>query len=138
MLTVGIRNIAGSRVRLENQKTGADLHQRGHFYLAESGHFYLAPIDAPRIICTMLKCPPRKDALRACRSAGCLIAMTDQKNSGPQAALTPINLSVFQPTEVVRCWPFEGSTVLAVSRADLDTAATRCWEGRPTALAVSG
>ncbi len=25
--------------------------------------------------------------------------MTDQKNSGPQAALTPINLSVFQPTE---------------------------------------
>src|SRR5277367_4518732 len=26
---------------LENQKTGAGLHQCGHFYLAESGHFYL-------------------------------------------------------------------------------------------------
>ena len=28
-----------------------------------------------RIICTMLKCPPRKDALRAGRSAGSLIVI---------------------------------------------------------------
>lgn len=36
-----------------------------------------------RIICTMLKCPPRKETLRACRCAGCLIAITDVNNSGP-------------------------------------------------------
>jgi hypothetical protein len=44
--------------------------------------------------------------LRACRSAGSLIAMADTNNSSPSAALKPTNLSVFQPTEVVRCWPF--------------------------------
>ena len=48
------RNIAGSRVRLENQKTGADVHQRGHFYLAESGHFYLATTAPLRIMYIML------------------------------------------------------------------------------------
>ena len=53
MLTLGIRNIAGSRVRLENQKTGADVHQRGHFYLAESGHFYLATTWQLRIMYIM-------------------------------------------------------------------------------------
>jgi hypothetical protein len=56
-------------------------------------------------------------APRARRCAAYVIAMADKNNSGLQAALTPNNLSVFQPTEVVRCWPFEGSTVLAVSRA---------------------
>jgi len=36
-----------------------------------------------RIICTMLECPPRKEALRAGRCAGPLIATADTKNSGP-------------------------------------------------------
>jgi hypothetical protein len=71
-----------------------------------------------RIMCVHVQCPPRKAcALRACRCAGSLITISDGNNSGPPAALTPTNLSVFQPTEVVRCWRFERSTVLAVSRA---------------------
>ncbi len=90
-----------------------------------------------RIMCVHVQCPPRKEALRGCRCAGALIAIIDGNNSGPQAAFTPINLSVFQPTAVVRCWPFERSTVLAASRAcgewpktaTLDSGCARCREG---------
>jgi hypothetical protein len=93
-----------------------------------------------------VECPPRKEALRGCRCAGSLIAITDGNNSGPQATLMSSNLSVFQPTEVVLCWPFERSTVLAASRAcgewpktaTLDAAALDAGRAWPTALAVSG
>jgi hypothetical protein len=99
-----------------------------------------------RIICTMLECPPRKEALRACRCAGCLIAMADENNSGSTSRAHIHQLSVLQPTEVVRCWPFEPSTVLAASKAcgewpktaTLDTAARDAGRTWPTALAVSG
>jgi len=50
-----------------------------------------------RIICTMLKCPPRKETLRAGRCAGSLIARTDNKNSGPISRARAHPLSVFSP-----------------------------------------
>jgi hypothetical protein len=46
-----------------------------------------------------VQCPPRKEALRACRCAGCLIAMTDEINSGPVSRARVYLLSVLQPSE---------------------------------------
>ena len=99
-----------------------------------------------RIICTMLKCPPRKEALRACRCAGCLIVIVRRETVSHKPRSRAPVLSVFPLSIVVRCWPFELSTVLAASRAcgdwpktaTLDTAARGAGWDRPTALAVSG
>jgi hypothetical protein len=92
-----------------------------------------------RIICTMLKCPPRKaDALRACRCAGSLIAMTDKNNSGPMSRARIYELSVFQPTEVVRCWPFRVAPCSPRQGQTLTRLRAMLGGAWPTALAVSG
>ena len=64
--------------------------------------------------------------------------MADTNNSGLNSRARVHLLSVLQPTEVVRCWPFERSTVLAASRAcgewpktaTLDSGCARRWEDR--------
>jgi len=76
----------------------------------------------------------RLNALRAGRCAAFLIAMADTNNRRPAIRARVYPLSVLPPAIVVRCWPCERSTVLAVSRADLDTAALDAGRTWPTAL----
>ena len=74
----------------------------------------------PRIMGAMLNArrtglTPRADV--AC--AASLIAMDDQNNSGPICRARAHHRCSHHQT-VVRCWPFEPSTVLAASRADVN------------------
>jgi hypothetical protein len=84
--------------------------------------------------------------LRACRCAGSLIAISENKNSGLNSRARVHLLSVLQPTEVVRCWPFsvapcsphQGPAVNGRRRPPLTRAARGAGRTWPTALAVSG
>jgi hypothetical protein len=70
-----------------------------------------------KMLCPMLKCPPRKVPLRACRSAGSLIAMADKKNSGPQPRPPSARCSPQQksfavgPLSLAPCSPRQGPAV---------------------------
>jgi hypothetical protein len=78
-----------------------------------------------RIICTMLKCPPRKvGALRACRSAGSLIvivrreAVTSEPRSHPPVLGAPPGRDgSLWTVSVAPCSPCQGQTLTRLRAA---------------------
>ena len=84
------------------RRIGAD--HRGSLRLAPVAN--CSPLSRPHNLHYVEMPAARGSALRACRCAVFLIAMADTNNSGPKSRARVHPLSVLQPTEVVRCWPF--------------------------------
>jgi len=92
-----------------------------------------------------IECPPRKAALRACRSAGCLISSEECSVRVPRDSCEVARGALQGEREESLLTP-QPSTVLAASSAcgewprtaTLDTAALGADPDRPTALTSSG
>ena len=77
-----------------------------------------------RIICTMLKCPPRKDALRACRCAGSLIAIGrretvphEPRSRHPVLGAPPRQEGSLWTFRLAPCSPCQGQTLTRLRAA---------------------
>src|SRR5882672_12236278 len=77
-----------------------------------------------RIICTMLKCPPRKGTLRACRSAGSLIVIGrratvshEPRSRRPVLGAPPRQEGSLWTFRVAPCAPPPGQTLTQLGAA---------------------
>jgi hypothetical protein len=77
-----------------------------------------------RIICTMLKCPPRKETLRACRSAGSLIVIgrpatvrDEPRSRRPVLGAPPSKDGSLWTVSVAPCSPCQGRTLTRLRAA---------------------
>jgi hypothetical protein len=110
---------------------------------AQCADAHCPPLTRPHNL-HYIECPPRKAALRACRSAGCLISSELWSVRVPRDSFE-VAYGAPHGEREGSLLTLQPSTVLAASRAGkwpktatLDAAALDAGRAWPTALAVSG
>ena len=107
---------------------------RGYAQCADA---HCPPLTRPHNL-HYIECPPRKAALRACRSAGCLISSEQCSVRVPRDSFRIASGAPHGEEGEGSLLTLQPSTGLAASRADLDTAARGADPDRPTALTSGG